>query len=266
MQSRIQVRKPSEVERARHPPVWDFEPRLIYDLISEEQHVQVDRARRLLALPCSPQSALDSLAVAEQLDRRETALQLRHAVEVVRLLLLDLDRLRLVDLRDTEHLLRPAAQCLHRSPQVREPVSQVAPEAHVSPAHPAFRIAHATASASRLARTSCTLKKVAPSSQAITFAATVPGMRSLASSTPVSLPIKLLREAPTRTGNPSSTSESRCLRSAKLCSSVFPNPMPGSRIIFSSCTPAAAACSTLLARKSRTSRTTSSYRGSRCMV
>src|SRR5215210_95773 len=132
-------------------------------LLSEQQHVYIRRAWGLLAgfTALAAERGLDPLAVAEQFDRRDATLQLDHAIQIVRLLLLDLHRHCLVHLRRTcdPRARTPTEGGDHRL-QVGQAVSQVAAEAQECARHrrEARSTAFATASASRLARTSCTRK------------------------------------------------------------------------------------------------------------
>ena len=72
-------------------------------------------------------------------------------------------------------------------------------------------------------------------------------------------PMNALRDVPTSTGTSTrSTSSERRARSARLCSAVLPNPMPGSAQSASGAMPAARAASRRSTRKSPTSVTTSS--------
>jgi hypothetical protein len=70
----------------------------------------------------------------------------------------------------------------------------------VHPGVRCFRISHATSSASREARTSCTRKIRAPSVRAATFAPAVPARRATGSRTPVISPMNRLRETAATTG------------------------------------------------------------------
>jgi hypothetical protein len=54
VQVRVQVREPLEIEGARHAPVRNLQPRFLYDLFGEEQHVYVHGARRFLPLVLAP--------------------------------------------------------------------------------------------------------------------------------------------------------------------------------------------------------------------
>src|SRR3954447_15968515 len=54
-------------------------------------------------------------------------------------------------------------------------------------------------------------------------------------------PMKLLRDVPTTTGRPIATISSRRRSSSRLCSTVFPKPIPGSSWMRSSSTPSAIA-------------------------
>src|ERR687892_760815 len=117
----------------------------------------------------------------------------------------------------------------------------------------------AAASASTCSRTSWTRKREAPRSYARTATATLAATGPVsASGSPRSRPRKRLREAPTSTGRPRATSSSRRARSSRLCSTVLPKPIPGSRQIRSSGIPAATAKASLSSRKAHTSATTSS--------
>src|SRR3712207_3354990 len=82
----IEVREAPQVEGAADPPVRHPEVRRLDDLIAEEQHVDVHRARRLLPLALPPEPGLHALAEAQQLDRGQAAPDLDHAVQVIRLL------------------------------------------------------------------------------------------------------------------------------------------------------------------------------------
>ena len=93
-------------------------------------------------------------------------------------------------------------------------------------------IAAATASASRVSRTSCTRTIQAPRRTASTFAAAVATARARSAS-PMIAPRNRLRDTPITTGGPTAAIASRCRRSERLCSPVFPNPMPGSMQIAS---------------------------------
>src|SRR5215210_3373807 len=133
----VEVREADEVEGAAHPPVRHPEVGRLDDLIPEEQHVDVDGARLLLPLALPPEPGLNTLAIAQQLDRRQAAPNLDHAVQVLRLAPLDLDRGRLVHLRRTPHLQRrPAPEGPGGGPQVAQAVPQVASQAQESAGHP----------------------------------------------------------------------------------------------------------------------------------
>src|SRR5262249_10577305 len=115
-------------------------------------------------------------------------------------------------------------------------VDAVAPE-HLQPVqlddHPAT--ARATARASTCSRTSCARRLAAPRSYAATAAPTDAAVEPVvASGSPTMRPSELLREKPTRIGRPSATSSGNRRTSSKLCATVFPKPMPGSRQIRSS--------------------------------
>src|SRR5205807_6125226 len=94
-------------------------------------------------------------------------------------------------------------------------------------AHGEPTVAAATCSASTLAATSWTRKIRAPRSYAITFAALVATARS-GSDLPVMRPRKVLREVPITSGRPIATISSRRRINSRLCSTVFPKPIPGS--------------------------------------
>src|SRR4051794_23476850 len=118
-------------------------------------------------------------------------------------------------------------------------------------------VAAATFSASATGATSCTRKIDAPRSYASTFVAIVPGTRSRGSR-PVIFPRKLLRDVPTTTGRPIATISSSRRSSSRLCSTVLPNPMPGSSQTRSSGTPSPTAKARRSSRNALTSETTSS--------
>src|SRR5215208_3725290 len=106
--------------------------RLFYDFLAKEQHVYVYCARRLLPgrPPYALQGSLDPLAEAQELDGCRTVPNLYHAVQVIRLLLLHLDRRRLVYSREPAHLQqRPPTERPDRCPQVPQTVPKVAPQA-----------------------------------------------------------------------------------------------------------------------------------------
>src|SRR6185437_13975767 len=124
-------------------------------------------------------------------------------------------------------------------PEQRDPVAgHVARPAPSWPQPAPHRAATRTASA--LAATECTRTHQAPAAAASAVTATVASSRAGAGrgSPAVSrsrLPRKLLRDAPTRTGNAGpgpgrATSPSRASR-AQLCLGSFANPRPGSRMI-----------------------------------
>ena len=98
----------------------------------------------------------------------------------------------------------------------------------------------------------------APRSRASTFVAIVPGSRSASGRPPVSLPRKLLRQVPITTGRPIAAISSSRRSSSRLCSTVLPNPIPGSSHTRSSGTPSATAKASRSSRKALTSETTSS--------
>src|SRR5258706_348873 len=106
------------------------------------------------------------------------------------------------------------------------------------PAFAADSTPASTASASRVAATSCTRTMRAPFCTAIIAAATLPARRSLAGR-PVNVPIIDLRDTPARMGNPSDAYTSSRRSRATLCSSVLPKPNPGSSTMRSRATPAA---------------------------
>src|SRR5680860_758133 len=89
-----------------------------------------------------------------------------------------------------------------------------------------------TASAAITAATSCTRNIDAPRSSASTLVAIVPGKRPDSGRPPASLPRKLLREVPTTSGRPIATSSSRRRSSSRLWSTVLPNPIPGSCLLY----------------------------------
>src|SRR5918912_390968 len=123
----------------------------------------------------------------------------------------------------------------------------------------------AARSASTCARTSWTRRIVAPRSYAATAAPTLAAVvPACAPGSPINFPSELLREIPTRIGRPSAASSSRRRKSSKLCSTVLPKPIPGSRQISSSGIPCETAKVSLSSRNRATSATTSSYRGSTC--
>src|SRR5207237_211532 len=74
---------------------------------------------------------------------------------------------------------------------------------------------------------------------------------------PRSFPSELLREEPTSTGRPSAAISSSRRTSSKFCSTVLPNPIPGSRQIRSSAIPASTAKRRRSSRNAATSATTS---------
>ena len=76
----------------------------------------------------------------------------------------------------------------------------------------------------------------------------------------------LFRERPTSTGRPIPQIRSSPRMSARFWSGVLPKPIPGSRHTCSSGIPAATATASRSSRNAATSPTTSSYRGSTCIV
>ena len=77
----------------------------------------------------------------------------------------------------------------------------------------------------------------APFATAILVAAIVPVRRSDGFGSSRHAPMKALRDTPTSNGRPKSLN---CLSSRKIAKSIdggFPNPIPGSRMIFSVATP-----------------------------
>src|SRR5215210_1219883 len=136
IQPGVEIREPLEVERAPDPRVRQDQRPFTPNLPAEEQHVYVQGPRRPLPLPLAPQCRLHALTEPQHLQRRHAAADLDHAVEVIRLRLLDLDRLRLVHLGHVTDLQqRPAPQGLRRLPHVTEPVPEVAPEAEEGADH-----------------------------------------------------------------------------------------------------------------------------------
>src|SRR3954452_11551244 len=127
----------------------------------------------------------------------------------------------------------------------------------VAPFHWPRNVAAATSSAWATAATSWTRNTSAPLPSAMTFVAIVPGTRPSLSS-PLILPMKPLRDVPTTIGRPIATSSSSRPSSARLWSTVLPNPIPGSSQTLSSAMPAATACSRRSVRKALMSSTTSS--------
>src|SRR5438128_2712498 len=105
----------------------------------------------------------------------------------------------------------------------------------------------ATRTARTISFTSCTRTMSAPRSTAATTVAVVPSSRSVTGRSS-SLPMKDLREVPTRIGCPSSLSSENRRKTSQFWSAVLPNPMPGSTITFSFGTPAAIARAAAAAR------------------
>src|SRR4051812_36296758 len=122
--------------------------------------------------------------------------------------------------------------------------------------HP--RTARAAARASTCSRTSWARMIVAPWSNAATAAPTDADVVPTLESRPRIFASEFLREKPIRMGRPIATSSSRRRTSSKLCSTVFPKPMPGSRHTSSSRMPASTAAASRSSRKRLTSDTTSS--------
>src|SRR4051812_36437279 len=119
--------------------------------------------------------------------------------------------------RDCEH--DDPEQHLHRARTMDEQEDAVDREAHqrhfenVAPSgmkqpdlfekthcFPCCIIAHATSSAWRAGRASCTRNKRAPRSNEVTFAAIDPGSRSAGFGVPLISPMNRFRDTPTRTG------------------------------------------------------------------
>src|SRR5205085_2942258 len=114
--------------------------------------------------------------------------------------------------------------------------------------------AAATVRASTCGLTSCTRRIVAPRSKAAIAAATLAPSRS---SDPVRLRSELFREKPTSTGRPRARRTSRRRTSSRLCATVLPKPMPGSRQIRSWEMPRATANAIRSSRNEATSCATS---------
>ena len=78
--------------------------------------------------------------------------------------------------------------------------------------------------------------------------------------------MKLLRDTPTKSGDPRAAIRGSALSSARLCSNPLPKPTPGSSAMASRDTPAAMQACRSVSRKPHTSATTSWYCGCCCMV
>src|SRR5207253_529457 len=125
--------------------------------------------------------------------------------------------------------------------------------------HAQLATARAAVSASTCSRTSWTRRIVAPRSYAATAAPTLAAVEPVvAPGSPSNFPSELLRENPMTRGLPIRVSSSRRRISSKLCSTVFPKPIPGSRQIRSSAIPAPTANASRSSRNAATSETTSS--------
>src|SRR5205085_3985782 len=119
--------------------------------------------------------------------------------------------------------------------------------------------AAATVSASTCSRTSCARMIVAPRSYAATAAAMLADSGPVvALESPRMRPSELFREKPMTTGRPSEVRTSSRRTSSKLCATVLPKPIPGSRQLRSSETPSATAKTRRSSRNAVTSDATSS--------
>ena len=124
-----------------------------------------------------------------------------------------------------------------------------------------------TATPSRTPAGSCVRNPHPPFPTKTAATAPPPASRSIGLSLPVNPPKNDFRETPTKTGHPpNSLNLSNPCSNAKLCSKLFPNPIPGSTQIRSRPTPAISKALTRSAKNLPTSPTTSSYIGSSCIV
>src|SRR5215210_7744844 len=133
-----EIPEPFEIEGPRDTRMRHDEIRPFYNLFAEEQDINIYRTRSLLPgrYPDATEGHLDSLAEAQELDRRRPILDLDYAVQVIRLLLTHLYGRRLVDLRDAAHREQwsPPERPDRRS-QVTQPIPEVAPQAQEGPGH-----------------------------------------------------------------------------------------------------------------------------------
>src|SRR5262249_35562725 len=110
-------------------------------------------------------------------------------------------------------------------------VDRVLPAKAQEDVHQAPTTASAIRTTSRIAPTARTRTARAPLPPASATAAAVPWSRSPVGRPPRSWPMNPLRDTPTSTGYPREATRSSCARSAQLCATVFPKPMPGSSTI-----------------------------------
>ena len=108
---------------------------------------------------------------------------------------------------------------------------------------------------------------MAPRSKAATAAPTdAASLPTRAVGSPSTRASVLFRDSPTSTGRPMLQIRASPRSSSRFCPGVLPKPIPGSRQTCSSGIPAATATARRSSRKPATSPTTSSYRGSTCIV
>src|SRR5205814_416123 len=124
--------------------------------------------------------------------------------------------------------------------------------------HGALRSASATRSASIFSSTSCTRKTSAPFIRSREVKATV-GKRRFWSEPlcPEILPRNDLRDTPTTRGRSLTRKRGKFFSNERLCSSVFPNPIPGSNASVIGSRPNFRAQAYCCRKKSATSATTS---------
>src|SRR5919108_1576909 len=187
----------------------DLEARFIDDAILIGQDVDVDLARAPARSRAAPEAALDRLQHIEEGIRVEVGLHLEHLVEEAGLVD-DPDRVGLLDRRGAQD---PDAAALERLPgpaQVPSPITQVAAQCQPCPAHgePVWAgrtMASAMRATRTMARTSWTRTRSTPAAIANATAAAVPSSLSSTGRSRV-LPMKDLRDGPTRRGRPRLTS------------------------------------------------------------
>src|SRR6478672_4949435 len=115
-----------------------------------------------------------------------------------------------------------------------------------------------TRKAATFSLTSWTRKTFAPRSRNSPVNAMVGASRSSIASEPIILPSDDLRETPTTSGRSSTRSRARWASKRRLCSTVFPNPIPGSNAMAIASTPHSRARLYCCRKKLPTSPTTSS--------
>jgi hypothetical protein len=128
----------------------------------------------------------------------------------------------------------------------------------IEPRDYAIIIASTIRNASTFGFTSWTRWIITPASLARAVIATVGQARSARSGLRRTLPMKDFRETPSSKGRPPTPSSGSARSKARLCSTDFPKPIPGSKQIASGSIPAATSAASRSSKNPRTSATTSS--------